>query len=156
MNSVAPNGWISRSSGLRGAAIFCRIGDSSLDFIIVGQGAAWLALTQRWTRLFVRYGGRHFFGLKIWTFCRFISGQLGKPTLNIHNKLGIYGHYRAFHNGHQPLPGKSAGARQFLPPPIGNFIPPIFPLRSYSFTKVTAPSEAEETSAAYFENTPRL
>ena len=28
--------------------------------------------------------------------------------------------------------------------------------RSYDFTKVTAPSEAEETSAAYFENTPRL
>jgi hypothetical protein len=28
--------------------------------------------------------------------------------------------------------------------------------RGHDFTKVTAPSEAEETSAAYLENTPRL
>jgi hypothetical protein len=37
-----------------------------------------------------------------------------------------------------------------------NFVFPKFKLRSDSFTKVTAPSEAEETSEAYLENTPRL
>ena len=39
---------------------------------------------------------------------------------------------------------------------ILNNPPECSSVRGYSFTKVTAPSEAEETSAAYLENTPRL
>jgi len=62
-------------------------------------------------------------------------------------------------NRHNALPGKALKNRRKqkkLPPPIHNFVCSIFPCGSYSFTKVTAPSEAEETSAAYLEKTPRL
>lgn len=60
-----------------------------------------------------------------------------------------------------PQKAKKIGGNKNLPPPSFDFIPaksdfPKFKLRNYSFTKVTAPSEAEETSEAYLEKTPRL
>ena len=81
------------------------------------------------------------------TICR--KRGLHGHAVPVRAKLLICGDSWFIHN--------ALGGRSSPPPIFGNF-ENQFPnfLRGHSFTKVTPPSEAEETSAAYLENTPRL
>lgn len=92
--------------------------------------------------------------------CRFSGvGDVLRPWGNLRNGSGTLDDVPGF-SGYpqysQAKVQKIGGSKIFFAPAVWKFHAVKFVSSSYDFTKVTAPSEAEETSAAYFENTPRL